>query len=93
MGVVTYLDNNQLHKPDTGGAPVFAVINTDPLSVEQLKANHPDVFGLGVGRLEGSTVLYWTETYLQCKTLLAGYLFLCVKLSKTPWMTWCSKTS
>ena len=53
MGVVTYLDNDQLRKPNTGDAPVFAVMDTGPLSVEQLKAKHPEVFGPGVGRLEG----------------------------------------
>lgn len=53
MGVVTYLDNDQLHKPDTGDAPVFAVDDTGPVSVEQLKIKHPKVFGPGVGRLEG----------------------------------------
>ena len=53
MGVITYLDNDQLRKPDAGDAPVFAVDDTGPLSVEQLKARHPKVFGPGVGRLEG----------------------------------------
>ena len=53
MGVITYWDNDQFRKPNTGDAPVFAVDDTGPLSVEQLKTTHPEVFGPGVERLEG----------------------------------------
>ena len=53
MKIVTYLDNDQLNQPRTGGAPVFALDNPGPVSTEQLLKKHPEVFSPGVGLLEG----------------------------------------
>ena len=62
MKIVTYLDNDQLHKPDTGNAPVYSVVNTSPLSLHQLIKQHLTILGKGVGRLEGSYHIRLDET-------------------------------
>ena len=50
MRIVSYLDNDQLHRPEMNGAPVYSVGEVGPLSkfIEQ----YPTVFGEGVGRLD-----------------------------------------
>ena len=53
MKIVSYLDNDELNKPNTVGAPVYAVETLGPISTEQLFEKYPDVFGPGVGLLEG----------------------------------------
>ena len=53
MKIVSYLDNDALNKPQTGGAPVYSIEQSGPLSVEQLIELYPKVFGEGVGQLEG----------------------------------------
>ena len=62
MRIVTYLDNDQINKPDTRGAPVYAVEEPGPLSTDQLVAKHPHVIGPGVGRLEGKYCIILDET-------------------------------
>ena len=49
MKIITYLDNNDMNKPDTTGAAVFAEEIMPYTSKEQL---HPIVFSQGVGKLE-----------------------------------------
>ena len=53
MKVIKYLDNDAINKPDTGNAPVYALESAEPVSMEQLEKDHPDVFGPGVGLLVG----------------------------------------
>ena len=53
MKVIKYLDDDAIHKPETGSTPVYTLEPAGPVSVEQLQREHPEVFGAGVGRLEG----------------------------------------
>ena len=53
MMVIQYLDNDAIRKPDTANAPVYALEPAGPISIEQLKKEHPEVFGPRVGLLEG----------------------------------------
>ena len=54
MNVVTYLDNDSLNKPDTGGASVYAVsTGKQPVTQTELIELYPQVFKEGVGCLEG----------------------------------------
>ena len=54
MNIVTYLDNDQLNKPNTGDLEVYALIEKDgPLMKEQLFKKYPQVFSDGVGCLDG----------------------------------------
>ena len=52
MKIVSYLDNDKINKPETGGAPVYALEEGKPLSIQQLVHLYPLVFGSGVGCLE-----------------------------------------
>ena len=47
------LDNDELNRPETGGAPIYSVDDLGPLSTQKLIEQYPTVFGEGVGRLEG----------------------------------------
>ena len=53
MKIITYLDNDAIRRPVTGGAPVYALETQGPVTIEQFVKEHPAVFGPGVGRLEG----------------------------------------
>ena len=53
MKIITYLDNDDMNRPDTKGAAVFALEITPYTSKEQLLKLHPIVFSQGVGMLEG----------------------------------------
>ena len=53
MKIITNLDNDKIHKPDTGNAPVYALEDPGPVTIEQLVRGHPKVFEPGVGLLEG----------------------------------------
>ena len=53
MRIVSYLDNDELNKPDTRGAPVYSVGESGPLSTQELIQQNPTVFDDGVGLLEG----------------------------------------
>ena len=53
MKIVSYLDNDELNKPEIGGAPVYSVDESSPVSIQQLIEQYPTVFKEGVGRLEG----------------------------------------
>ena len=54
LKIVAYLDNDQLNKPDTSGAAIYAVETPSPMSTEQFIKKHPKVFSDGVGLLEGN---------------------------------------
>jgi len=49
MKIISYLDNDEMHKPDT----VFMLETQRYTSKEQLITQHPKVFCQGVGKLEG----------------------------------------
>ena len=54
MNIVTYLDNDQLNKPNIGDSEVNAVSTKGgPMTKEQLFKKFPKVFGPGVGCLKG----------------------------------------
>ena len=53
MKVIKYLDNDAIHKLKTGNTPFYTLEPAGPVSIEQLQREHPEVFGAGVGRLEG----------------------------------------
>lgn len=53
MKIIAYLDNDELNKPDTGDAPVYALDEPRPVSAEELLSKNPRVFRPGVGLLEG----------------------------------------
>ena len=53
MRLVSYLDNDQLNKPDMGNLPVFAVYVKVADTVDQLIKQYPEVFGPGIGQLDG----------------------------------------
>ena len=53
MKLISYLDNDEIHKPDTINAAVFMLEAQLYTSKEQLITQHPKVFCQGVGKLEG----------------------------------------
>ena len=53
MKIISYLDNDDIYKPNTKDAPVFTVEIQSYTSKQQLIEQHPNVFGQGVGKLEG----------------------------------------
>ena len=53
MKIISYLDNDEIHKPDITDAAVFTLAVQRYTSKEQLLEQHPNVFGRGVGKLEG----------------------------------------
>ena len=47
MNIVSYLDNDEMNKPNTGAAPVYAVHDREPqkpVTKEQLLAKYPKVY-------------------------------------------------
>ena len=61
MKIIAYLDNDELNKPDTGSAPVYALDEPGPVSAEQL-SKYPRVFWPGVGLLEGKYCIILDES-------------------------------
>ena len=53
MKIVSYLDNDQLQRPTTSHAVVYALEDRISASKEHLYKKYPNVFSEGVGRLEG----------------------------------------
>ena len=53
MKIISYLDNDEIHKPNTTDTAVFTLEIQRYTSKEQLIEQHPNVFGYGVGKLEG----------------------------------------
>ena len=50
---MTYLDNDQLNKPNIGNSTIYRVASSDPVSTKQFILKYPKVFSEGVGLLEG----------------------------------------
>ena len=50
---MTYLDNDQLNKPNIGNSTVYRVASSDPVSTKQFILNYPKVLSESVGLLEG----------------------------------------
>ena len=61
--IIQYKDNDLLNKPETGGSSVYA-IEDQPSSVtkEELMLKFPDVFGEGLGQLDGQYKIRLDET-------------------------------
>ena len=64
MKVIMYTDNDELHKPNTGSAPVYSVDSTSeevsshaPLSKDDLLQRHQKAFTTNVGKMEGECCL------------------------------------
>ena len=53
MKIVSYLDNDMINKPNTDGSEVYTLSESRPLTKDKLISQYPDVFGEGVGCLEG----------------------------------------
>jgi len=55
MKIVTYLDNDQLNKPNSKNAKAHGVgaANSSPITKEKLIQKYPDVFAEEIGLLEG----------------------------------------
>jgi len=53
MNIISYLDNDELHKPATGTLPVYTIEVSHALSKEDLIRQYPAVFGPGIGTLPG----------------------------------------
>ena len=53
LKIVTYLDNDQLNKPNIGNFTIYTVASSDPVSTKQFIMKYPKVFSEGVGLLEG----------------------------------------
>ena len=54
MNIISYLDNDALNKPRTGAGQVYALDNTTTTVKNWLVAQYPNVFGPGIGLLEGT---------------------------------------
>ena len=60
MKIIKYIDNDELNKPQTGNAPIYALESTNtrketraPITKEALIEKYPEVFSDGVGKLAG----------------------------------------
>ena len=53
MGIMSYLDNDHLNKPQTLGAPVHSVAEPRPLTAEEIMEKYSTVFSEVVGLQEG----------------------------------------
>ena len=68
MKIIRYTDNDEINKPATGCAPVYAVNNASnqalptAISKEDLVKKFPNVFGEGVGQLDGEYRIRLDET-------------------------------
>jgi len=62
MRIIAYLDNDELHKPDTGDAPVYALDEPGLVFTEELLSKYPKVFGPGVRLLEGKYCIVLDES-------------------------------
>ena len=53
MKIISYLDNDQINKPNTKDTAVYALEIERYTSKEQIIEQHPEVFHEGVGKLDG----------------------------------------
>jgi len=53
MDIISYLDNDELHRPNTGNSPVYTIEVSSAVSKEELIKKYPTVFGPGIGMLPG----------------------------------------
>ena len=53
MKIMSYLDNDELHKPNMGDSTVYTLSEDIPVSKEVLAKKYPKVFNMGFGKLEG----------------------------------------
>ena len=52
MEIVSYLDSDELYKPNVGDPTVYTLSEDIPVSKEVLAKMYPKVFNMGVGKLE-----------------------------------------
>ena len=63
MNIIQYKDNDQLNKPKTDGSWVYAIEDlSPPVTKEELMLKFPDVFGEGLGQLDGQYTIRLDET-------------------------------
>ena len=63
MNIIQYKDNDLLNKPETGGSLVYAIEDQPPpVTKEELMLKFPDVFGEGLGQLDGQYAIRLDET-------------------------------
>ena len=67
MRIVSYIDNDQLNRPQTGDAAAYAVEGPVPLSTEQLIKKFPDVFSGGISLLEGPARITSASMRVSCQ--------------------------
>ena len=61
--IIQYKDNDLLNKPETGGSSVYAIEDQpSPVTKEELMLKFPDVFGEGLGQLDGQYKIRLDET-------------------------------
>ena len=64
MNLVSYLDNDALNKPRTGAGQVYSLDSTTTTVKNQLVAQYPNVFGPGIGLLEGKYHIIIDSTHV-----------------------------
>ena len=64
MNLVSYLDNDALNKPRTGAGQVYALDSTTTTVKNWLVAQYPNVFGPGIGLLEGKYHIIIDSTHV-----------------------------
>ena len=63
MNIIQCKDNDLLNKPETGGSSVYAIEDQpSPVTKEELMLKFPDVFGEGLGQLDGQYKIRLDET-------------------------------
>ena len=63
MNIIQYQDNDLLNKPKTDGSLVYAIEDlSPPVTKEELMLKFPDVFGEGLGQLDGQYTIRLDET-------------------------------
>ena len=51
MNIISYLDNDELHRPATDNSPVYIIEVDSSMNKEELIKQYPTVFGPGIGKL------------------------------------------
>ena len=63
LKIISYLDNDQLNKLDTGTSLVYALDIPTTLTKEQLIKRYPKIFGPGIGLLDGTYCIRIDNAY------------------------------